>query len=595
MNPAIILVISIITVVIIGIIIIVVLKSDGTELYAQCILPDTNCIISSESECINKGGTWHLDRLCPTESANGACCINTNNGYICADITKSECNTNNGTFYENKQCNNFNCIKGNEYRLQGEPCDQVLECKNGLECINFTCIKKVNEGDNCDAASVCKDGLKCVDGMCIHYGIENEYCEVDSECDPELNLKCVNNRCWRPRETNESCAINDDCIDGLDCINGKCGIHQKEGGMCDNDANCMTGLYCLEGKCWKPLGSGESCNSSLECSLGLDCMPNGKCGNYLPQGSYCDDDTYCENGLICRDNACIKPLSAGDVCNTRNQCNFGYTCADKSQTSDYAGEPKICVPEVEMGGACDKDDRCEEGLYCVSGKCSKVSMEGESCVYPCIPGTVCINNVCRPLQPIGGVCTTTSHCIDYYSDKFVPVECQSGKCTLYQTKVPCDPKLPCKLGQTCVYNTQYTTWADSFSTPILSCSSMSKNYALLRSIPVGQYLSHRDNIMKGVSDAKKDCTWKIAPYGNGKFLITTNAKTGYCFNNTLWINNTYCDKNDCQWIYDPNTKLITNRYYTDICLVQNATSKNIITGNYSWAGDAKWDIIFTVI
>lgn len=95
-------------------------------------------------------------------------------------------------------------------------------------------------------------------------------------------------------------------------------------------------------------------------------------------------------------------------------------------------------------------DACEDGLDCAKGSfcglssdgttlaCLPATKLGESC--PCSSGLSCDvsgGKICRPLQPLGGVCTADA-------------DCETRRCRIPPT---CVPQTPCAMPPTCVPQT----------------------------------------------------------------------------------------------------------------------------------------------
>jgi len=582
-----------IAVCIITIVVIVILVSQKRDdiITGKCIIGAT-CQITTKEAC---EGVWSSNKICPLLVIDedldkmGTCCINSEGNSICADINKAQCIDIDGEFNIGSNCNTWNCEHKVVLADIGDDCGSEQPCSNRFDCISGTCKYHAQEDEMCDELMPCQEPLQCVDkngiDKCVLYGEEEEFCEFDKECDPVDDLLCIKNRCWRPRERDESCIFEEDCVPGLECLNGKCGTKQPEGELCETNANCLEDLVCLtldgESKCWRPRNTEEICSDNAECASGLKCLPNNTCGNYTPKGGACDLNSYCDPGNICKNGACMIPIEAGEPCSNRIQCDHGYTCADRSLTSNYANEPTICALEVGQGGDCDKDNRCQEGLSCLGG-------------------------ICTILKSLNQSCSSTAECWQDGSDNSSQRECRSGKC-IKVNDIECT-NYPCISGKICgsvalitpsIMGNIYSL----FQNACLPYTDGSKHYAIIKNKYSGEYLGidHTNNKMMSVSNLPNnldtyqyDIKWHVRREGNNLILWRT-TKNARCIDENGTLHQQWCREYSdlgTKWRWNNNSKRLTNYYRGDkICIGDNPNS-GIIVGSYCpWAGDdTKWDV-----
>lgn len=143
------------------------------------------------------------------------------------------------------------------------------------------------------------------------------------------------------------------------------------GATCDDDVDCRSPLYCfLKHRVCRgrySTADGERCTLGVECKSG-HCAPAGSGGQCAPHGTggewaACEGDADCNIGLKCSFN--------GQVLTPR--------C--------------LQARDLDVGGACTYSVDCAQGLLCVEGACSKVSLtatmapHGYPPVVPQVPGT----------------------------------------------------------------------------------------------------------------------------------------------------------------------------------------------------------------
>jgi hypothetical protein len=65
---------------------------------------------------------------------------------------------------------------------QGDACQTVLDCKNGLYCSENECAPRLEEGGECQTGVECALGLYCAAGRCTPLKRTGESCTASAEC-----------------------------------------------------------------------------------------------------------------------------------------------------------------------------------------------------------------------------------------------------------------------------------------------------------------------------------------------------------------------------------------------------------------------------
>ncbi len=144
----------------------------------------------------------------------------------------------------------------------------------------------------------------------------------------------------------------------------------------------------------------------------------------------------------------MRDGQAGGYCDgTSVVCVRGLQCVDE-----------ICRPTVPAGGVCHRTAPCRLGLECTLGRCVRPGSEGARCndLGRCDEGLQCIGRffapgVCRRPLPVGAPCTGTSLCDDASAcATWIPddARCISAgvRGGLCRANLACDPGLRCALG-----------------------------------------------------------------------------------------------------------------------------------------------------
>jgi hypothetical protein len=138
----------------------------------------------------------------------------------------------------------------------------------------------------------------------------------------------------------------------------------------------------------------------------------------------CASGSYCGPGADPSTSICIAAASAGGTCNPSFQGSCGDGLACDSTTSK-------CRAPLGLGDACFNSVPCATGLYCTnSGVCAEPTKEGAACqVYDrCADGLACISGECTPLLDNGQSCTWAGQCKSERCDLSSP-SYDSGTCT----------------------------------------------------------------------------------------------------------------------------------------------------------------------
>jgi hypothetical protein len=120
-------------------------------------------------------------------------------------------------------------------------------------------------------------------------------------------------------------------------------------------------------------------------------------------GLECCDDAACPVGQVCRDGACLA-LAGSDAgcvgadCPGAAPVPLGPSCDDGEQNGDETGSDcgGSCPSRCTVGGTCELDSDCAEGLFCGG--------ESSRCVAPACDDNV-LNGAETALDCGGGTCT----------------------------------------------------------------------------------------------------------------------------------------------------------------------------------------------
>ncbi|MBI5548693.1 MAG: hypothetical protein HY901_32835, partial [Deltaproteobacteria bacterium] len=138
---------------------------------------------------------------------------------------------------------------------------------------------------------------------------------------------------------------------------------------------------------------GDECNVLAldQCKEGLACLTS--CFGGAGGGGLAVSTCYSQ---------CVRPVPAGGLCTTTEQCPSGLTCR-----APVFGAPKQCLRRshsTEVGEACTLASECRTEL-CVFGRCR---CRPDDCPGYC--GT--LDALCHPAKETGGSCCGDYECLD---------------------------------------------------------------------------------------------------------------------------------------------------------------------------------------
>lgn len=296
------------------------------------------------------------------------------------------------------------------------PCAENGACRQGLVCLDGTCLK-ITCPASCDDGNACtEDSCDAKTGQCQHLDISSS-CDdhdpcTDDSCDPASGCVHANNGTCPGTSL-----AGDPCPYGR-TVNGKA-------------SNCVAGLVCLgvsaDGQSGTCTTSGAEC-TGIPSHWNPDCVA-GKCS-----ASFCADTCTmsgtCDPGfvktLLGDPAVCFcEPLPLGSSCDPLQQIG----CLDTQN----------CVPDSGTATTCIPVGKIPDGQPCTGQPCGK----GELCTG--LKGHLTCNRLCDATAGFMGCADLNTYCISLdgivrWGDcvPFVPcdllkmgVECQSGEmCTI---------------------------------------------------------------------------------------------------------------------------------------------------------------------
>ncbi len=172
---------------------------------------------------------------------------------------------------------------------------------------------------------------------------------------------------------------------------GACGL-DTETFVCAPGTACTLDLsFC--GTCEAVLDAGAVCRVGDEGVAGA-CGPGGDCGDddvcvvrprvgeaCVAGGTPCALPARCADDGVCRHPNYVE---VGDACDSNNRCPYEARCSGGA-----------CVASVDEGGACAQSFECGTGLFCSGGSCARQVAVGGACAAD----DACGSGSCE-----GGVC-----------------------------------------------------------------------------------------------------------------------------------------------------------------------------------------------
>ena len=304
-------------------------SADAACLSRRCHASARVCVSTEGEACrIDVGCVSGDERVvCATDSASvdtGTCTANAGTAY--ASCTRDEDCVDATCSIAAGRCGNGRA---------GEPCDDALDCVEGL-CLEGACQEGAHaslclEDADCDSAS-CRAGT-CVDGR------DGDACRDDADC-PSSYCNLVALRCAEPCEVPAACGAARVCTrEGLCSLRGE----RSAGAECTDDAACASGSCFPYGglaapRACAPAGGDDTrCELATDCAAGYECvdmhcaLPNGApCGHRFSDGrrvlSACVTGTSCsprDGGLRCfgTDAVCFEDADCPD-----GACVLRYAC-----------------------------------------------------------------------------------------------------------------------------------------------------------------------------------------------------------------------------------------------------------------------------
>lgn len=239
-------------------------------------------------------------------------------------------------------------------RPVGASCDAAGQCEPGAICedarepgrCSGTCARAPTEGERCRGGRGCAEGLRCTGGRCVRQGEVGDACEHRRECRRPLRCDRERGECYAPADAEGRPCGEDDLDDDAD----------DEVDESDDDA-CPVPLECVAGRCARHepgqvAGPGEACDPAP-----------------------CAADHFCDEGVCAPNPRLTEPCDAGRPC-MEGRCVSGTcqllppraACERDAECSTDRCMGTCEVPSA-LGGRCERDRDCANGLECAGGRC----------------------------------------------------------------------------------------------------------------------------------------------------------------------------------------------------------------------------------
>ena len=314
---------------------------------------------AGDSDCAGRAGpACTASGLCVACTANkhctgtaAACDTTTNQCVGC--VTRSDCAAVKGKDdpgFCDGTCDSAGACK----KKQGQTCQKVADCADGIPCADGYCCDKAC-GGSCQACNVATSL-----GTCTTLAANEQPHEGHPACtatDPGCAGSCQGSAaCSYPASAcgTAACTANGSYQGAGTCNNGACAMPTPQA--------CASGKYCTGGACVPLVANGGTCQSSGQCVSGN-----------------CSSSTCCAAGLTGCGGACVSLSTSNTNCGSCGRsCATGSTCA---------------------GGSCYLNDgqSCTTGSQCLTGTCSTFYVDGDHDTY----GTNAFIQQCGTTIPTG--------------------------------------------------------------------------------------------------------------------------------------------------------------------------------------------------
>lgn len=328
---------------------------------------------------------------------------------------------------------------GDQVDAQCGPCTNPKECEAGGADPNM-----------------CGCPPEEADAFCARLNKDCDDVTADDHCGDEVTHDCG------------SCPGNEECGAGTDNV---CGCPCNIGGECipsggiNPDNSCEVCDPDTDTQGWTLRSQGATCDDGDACTVNDTCSAGGVCGGQAMDCSHLDGQ--CHTG-ICQSGSCVASVQQGATCDDGDFCTQSTVCrADGSCGSGQArtcspnsdqclvnvcdSSAGACVPEADVGAACDDGLSCTSNSGCdSSGDCQIGTVDSGSCLI----GGQCYGdgdpNPNNPCQLCDAAANPTG-----WSDQSDGGSCDNGDglaCTGVCNAGSCDNEVQdghCAIGGTC--------------------------------------------------------------------------------------------------------------------------------------------------
>ena len=269
-----------------------------------------------------------------------------------------------------------------------------------------------NAGEPCRHILECASGLYCAmqdyacPGVCTALQVEGEYCESGSAYECGPAPTVTLAEIYE-LTPDEVAAIE---ATSLSCVANQCEAAIAVGGTCTDQSRCENQGICDEsGVCRPGPGPGEPCASLSDCRDELFCLTDasGTTGT-------CHEPSAlggpCETDRHCTEGVCELDGAPNGTC--RIPAGVGEACSSTGECAEGLGcDGAACVTLPSSGEPCLPGDACAAGHMCVSGTCAAYAHLGEPCddVSAICVGR-CDAGTCAPRLELGATCSTSDDC-----------------------------------------------------------------------------------------------------------------------------------------------------------------------------------------